>query len=366
MARDETARVAGGDPRATGEDGAGDDFYRVPPGEQVARLRRLAIAALRDWGIDGVGPELLKYRENAVFKVVGPDGRPAALRVHRQGYHSDAELASELLWMRALRADGIDVPGIVPTRAGAPFVRAVGQGVPEPRQVDMTTWLDGQPFGSLEGGFNPAITDVAGAFREVGAVMARLHAHAARWPRPDGFSRHAWDLDGLLGERPVWGRFWELASLAPAERALIDRARAAAQADLARLGQPADAFGLIHADFLIDNLLLGASGIRLLDFDDCGFGWHLFDLATVSLFFRGEPVFDLVREAVIEGYRGVRDLTDERLALMPLFYLMRALTYLGWLHTRFETPAARDLAPAITGLAFACAEDYLGTRSWKG
>ena len=63
--------------------------------------------------------------------------------------------------------------------------------------------------------------------------------------------------------------------------------------------------------------------VKVLDFDDCGFGWHLFDLATILLFFRGDGTYhDRIWSAVIEGYRSVRDLPDEQLPYMPLFYLL--------------------------------------------
>ena len=93
-----------------------DDFYRVSVEEQTKRLRLLAVEALKHWGVTGCEPELLKYRENAVYRVMAPNGRPAALRIHRYGYHSDAELRSELNWMQALQADGIDVPNIIPIK----------------------------------------------------------------------------------------------------------------------------------------------------------------------------------------------------------------------------------------------------------
>ncbi len=336
-----------------------DDFYRVSVEEQMSRLRLLAIEALKHWGVLECEPELLKYRENAVFRVIAPDGRPAALRIHRHGYHSDAALRSELAWMRALRADGIDVPGVVPTRDHTMFTIAAVNEVPEPRQVDMMEWLMGQPFGTLENGLSSAITEFHAAFTLVGQLAARLHTHAEAWSPPNDFVRHAWDIDGLVGERPLWGRFWELESLNPSQRSLIDRARAQARRDLIAYGRPPQTYGLIHADLLTDNMILGENRVKVLDFDDSGFGWHLFDLATILLFFRGEDTYDRIWNAVIEGYRSVRDLPDEQLAYMPLFYLLRSFTYLGWVHTRYETPAAKELAPMLTNVACDIAEEYL-------
>lgn len=340
-----------------------DDFYRVSVEEQTNRMRVLAIEALKAWGVTGCEPELLKYRENAVFRVIAPDGRPAALRIHRYGYHTDAELRSELAWMRALRADGIDVPGIVPTLHHTMFTTENVNEVPEPRQVDMMEWLTGQPLGTLENGLSSDITDIYTAFTWVGQLAARLHMHADAWSPPSDFIRHAWDIDGLVGERPLWGRFWELESLKPSQRSLIERARALARRDLSAYGWSPHTYGLIHADLLTDNMILGRDGLKVLDFDDSGFGWYLFDLATILLFFRGDGRFDQILSAVIEGYCSLRDLPDEQLAYMPLFYLLRSFTYLGWIHTRYETPAAKELAPMLTGVACGIAEEYLSGSS---
>src|SRR5678816_4224239 len=110
-------------------------------------------------------------------------GRPAALRIHRYGYHSNAALRSELSWMTALGADGIDVPAVIPTRNNTMFATVAVEEIPEPRQVDMLGWLDGKPFGTLENGLSKQIGDVHTAFEWVGQVTARMHNHAEAWSR---------------------------------------------------------------------------------------------------------------------------------------------------------------------------------------
>ena len=204
------------------------DFYRLPLAERGERLRALATVALARWGVRDCEPEIVKYRENAVFRVAAADGRDAVLRVHRHGYHSDAALRSELAWLEALHADGIAVPAVIPSAAGAPFEIVQGAGVPEPRQVDMLTWMPGIPIGTLEEGLNPAIVDVHAVFAGVGRLCARLHNQTEAWTPPAGFTRHAWDREGLVGPEPLWGRFWEAAVLGTEERRLIERARASA------------------------------------------------------------------------------------------------------------------------------------------
>jgi len=338
------------------------DFYRLSIDEQTARYSRLAVEALKLWGIEDCVPLPIKIRENAVFRVTTSGGKAAALRIHRHGYHSDAALVSELKWLRALREDGIAVPGIIATHAGGLFANVACEGVPETRQVDMLEWLDGAPLGSLEDGLSDTVTDIPGTFREMGRTIASLHEHASKWPQPAGFERHAWDIDGLLGDEPLWGRFWEADNLSVAERDLLQAARSRAREDLLDYGQPPRTYGLIHADYNLDNFVVDGTRIHVLDFDDAGFGWHQFDLATITIFFRGEDGFDAIWGALIEGYREIRAFHDDDLDRMLLFYLMRAFTYLGWIYTRHETATARKIAPTVTELVCRLAAEYLSER----
>jgi len=334
-------------------------FYELSPAQQGERIEALARAALASWGIEPAELALLKYRENAVFRVAAGDGRRYAIRVHRAGYHNDAELESELRWMRALSEDGFDVPELVPTAGGKLFEIVAHPAVPEPRQVDLFAWIDGQPFGNVESGLEGDAESLAGTFHTIGVLAGRLHNHSARWRPPPGFTRHAWDTEGLVGERPLWGRFWELAALSLSERDLMIRARDRVRRDLSALERSPRNYGLIHADFAPENLMVDGSRVRLIDFDDAGYGWHLFEIVTTLYFHIGQPYFDAVERAMLAGYRSVRKLTAADEALLPLFYTARGFTYLGWVHTRSETETARELTPMLIELSCGVARRYL-------
>ena len=54
-------------------------------------------------------------------------------------------------------------------------------------------------------------------FRRIGEIAASIHNQSTTWNEPDAFTRRRLDLEGLLGDTPFWGRFWEHAELTSAE-----------------------------------------------------------------------------------------------------------------------------------------------------
>jgi Ser/Thr protein kinase RdoA (MazF antagonist) len=331
---------------------------QAKPEEQARWMADIARAALHHWNLAAAELTLLKYRENAVFKVT-KSGQRFALRVHRPGYHSDAALRSELQWINALADADIEVPRIVPTGSGELFAVTATAGADSPVQVDLFEWIEGHQLGSVEAGVDGDPQSIHDTYRTLGELAASLHNHSAGWKPPAGFVRHAWDEDGLAGEQPFWGRFWELPALTGEQRTLLASARDRVHRDLAALRKAPASYSMIHADFSPENLLVDGQHVRLIDFDDAGFGWHLFELVTSLYFIMDEPYFDKAREALIAGYRSRRPLGGEQLALLPLFFLARSFTYVGWVHTRPETETARQLTPLLVESSCSLAEDYL-------
>ncbi|MCY1280710.1 Stress response kinase A [compost metagenome] len=219
--------------------------------------------------------------------------------------------------------------------------------VPEARQVDVMAWVDGKQIGTIEQAFEN-VPEARRNYRVIGKLMAQMHNFAVQWQAPAGFSRHAWDEQGLLGEQPWWGRFWELEILDEGQRARVLAGREMAMQALQAYGKGGDRYSLIHADTLPENFLVDASGtVRIIDFDDGGYGWHLFDIATAMFPVLGNDCFDALLAELVSGYQEVRPLPPEFEEMLPLFLLLRGFTYLGWVHTRNETASAKELAPMV-------------------
>ena len=337
------------------------DFYELTPEQQSECYQQLAELVLPEWGLKNVSLSMIKMRENAVFKVELADGSKQILRIHRAGYHSDDALRSELQWIQALAKDGIETPDILPTQKGDLFVAPESTLAGKLRQVDMFAWVEGEQLGSIEGGLEGDLATQQENYRTIGSLSAKVHNQASEWQIPTGFVRHAWGVDGLTGEQPFWGRFWELEALTRSQRDLMLKTRERVRADLSAFGQSAQNYSMIHADMVPENVLVDGSHIRLIDFDDAGYGWHLFEMATSLYFSSAEVDLDNLVQPYLEGYRSERELSDDDLAMLPLFMLARATTYLGWAHTRKETETAQELTPFIIEMGCATAEKYLST-----
>ena len=133
---------------------------------------RLAQAALAHYDVSpGCTLQLVNLSENWTYRVEDPDsGISYALRVHRTGYHTPAEIASELLWIDALQQDA--VVGTVtplPARSGERVIQMATATLPE-RSVVLFAWEEGAP--------PDPDADLIPVYRTLGAISAGMHEHA--------------------------------------------------------------------------------------------------------------------------------------------------------------------------------------------
>jgi Ser/Thr protein kinase RdoA (MazF antagonist) len=315
-------------------------------------------AALRgaadSWGLSpATRLTLLNVSENATFRADDPEApAPLVLRVHRPGYHTRAEIESELAWIAALR-DGVvvETPAPVPSRDGAALVPLARGG--ETRFA--------AAFAFMRGGEPSAADDLTAAFRDLGAICARLHVHARGWARPSGFARKTWDWETTVGGAPHWGDWREGMGLDDAGRVLIGRACEALRVRLDAFGKGPDRFGLVHADLRLANLLADGSRLGVIDFDDCGFGWFLYDFAAAVSFFEHDPRIPALAEAWVAGYRTVAPLSDADAARLPDFVLLRRILLTAWVASHAETPLAQEMGVAYTQGTVELCDRWLAT-----
>jgi Ser/Thr protein kinase RdoA (MazF antagonist) len=311
-----------------------------------AELLSIAQQALPHWDLEGAELKLIAVSENAVFKVNDRAGKPHGLRIHRPGYHTLAELNSELQWTAALNQAGIGVPAALLTTDGQGYASVAVPGADEIRHVGMVEWVDGVLLRTLLDQKNDQPRQIRW-FEQLGRIAARIHNQAVDWPVPADFTRHSLDADGFLGEQPFWGRFWEIPQLKSTERKLVMDVREIIYQALREYGKGGGTYSLIHADLHADNVLVDGERLQVIDFDDAGYGWHQYELAVALFSFQGQDDYDAIRDELIEGYRSERWIDDRSLEMIPMFLLIRGLALLGWIHLRPDVHADSHLFASI-------------------
>ncbi|MGW4063834.1 phosphotransferase enzyme family protein [Amycolatopsis sp. NPDC004747] len=273
-------------------------FAELDRAGRTRRLRRLAEAALTSYAVPVARLTPLANGHNTVFRVDGADGHRYALRVQRPDGPGVAQVRAEMAWLATLcRETDLVVPQPVPTRARDLVTVVADPAVPEPRTCVLAHWVEGRFLDERLS---------APQLYAVGEVTARLHLHGARM---NGLDRRRVDDLTEFGRTQVDGF----------SAAVVDRAVAAAGGDerirgaVARvravrteLGYGSDAFGLVHGDLHQDNYLLHRGRVRVIDFDDCGYGHYAYDLAVALDALRHLPQREELREALLDGYRSVR------------------------------------------------------------
>jgi Ser/Thr protein kinase RdoA (MazF antagonist) len=297
---------------------------------------------------------LLSLSENATYRVEDPaDGRVAVLRVHRTGYHPPGAVASELAWLQALRREeGLLTPAVFAAADGREVVDVTIGGVT--RQTVLFEFMPGT---------EPPEEDLTEKFELLGEICGRMHRHSREWSRPASFVRFSWDFDSCVGPSGRWGRWQDGIGVGPEEQATLGRAAGLMRERLRRFGAGPERFGLIHADMRLANLLVNERDIQVIDFDDCGFGWFLFDLGASVSFFEHDQRTPALCDAWQRGYRRVLPLPAQDAAEIPTFVLLRRLQLVAWVGSHRFADSARDLGAEFTRGACELAERYLSTTS---
>jgi Ser/Thr protein kinase RdoA (MazF antagonist) len=313
--------------------------------------------------------KLLQLSENITYLVehTNPENADSALqsecsravlRLCRPGYHTEKELEAEAAWMCRLHTDALTghlmIRQVIPGDDGCFLYSAADAG----GQIYfgmMFTYLSGVPLEELPLEQQPIW------FERLGEMTALLHRQARAWeaagysaattclsagevqdrtgcPSTSGemLPRFHWNYETMMGENGVWGDWRKVTGLLDvvhrADRMICDR--------LQSYGQTKENYGLIHGDLRGANLLTENGHLKIIDFDDCGYGWFMQDLAAALSFMETEEIVpDLIR-SWIAGYQHQGVLTQADLEMIPTFIMMRRMQLLPWIYSRENAVSA--------------------------
>ena len=325
------------------------DFHTLDQAAQVTRLDRLAQQALVHFDMPGASAELINYSNNAIYRIIAGDGRRFTLRIHRPGLKHESWIKAELTWLSAIH-DQTDLCAPVPV--GSLYAGTL-EGADGTVHCDLFQWIEGQPIAAIN-------THLAHAF---GQYVADLHNFSARYDLPADMTRPRLDWAGLFGENSPYnpGPAGE-ALFTVDQRAIMHRATQQIKQVMAALDDQTDTFGLIHADLTPKNLLWADDTLCAIDFDDCAYGYYVYDLAPMMLLgFKDETNETALRNNLWTSYANRRGLSADQRADFEALVAARFIASIRWIAGNTANPAIRNRAPQIIAERVTRLETYLST-----
>lgn len=256
--------------------------------------------------------ELVRAGLNDTYLLATPRARYVA-RVYGARWRSPSDIAYELELLVHLAARGVSVSTPIASREG-PLMHPVL--APEgTRQLALFTYAEGTPL-SWD--------------KEEHSFLAGRMAAAIHTGSDDFVSRRArgrLDFEYLIETslaaiRPFLAHH-------PDDWRYLEGFGARLRARAEEVAEAGLDWGPCHGDFEAKNMHISEGRtLMAFDFDMCGPGWRLYDLATLYRYAIGEGT-RAIWDSFLKGYTETRSLTATDLAAIPLFWAFRHLSMLG-------------------------------------
>ncbi|ODN65638.1 phosphotransferase enzyme family protein [Methylophaga muralis] len=123
----------------------------------------------------------------------------------------------------------------------------------------------------------------------------------------------------------------------------------------------------MHADLRLANLLVDDKQLSVIDFDDCGFSWFIYDFASAVSFLETSPLLPELQQAWVRGYKSIAALSAEDEAMISTLVMFRRLLLTAWVASHPETPTAAEAGfEQFTFGTIELAKKYLQQQAEEG
>ena len=291
-------------------------FFDQPEDVVIRHLEVFSLQILSEYPIDVKSAVSINYEYNATLKVETTDGQLFALRINTNSPRTPENLRAEIAFVRFLAEDGrVKVPHPIENREGNFYTSILHEASGRMFHCVLYSWILGE---ELED--EPTDEQLSA----LGVAMATMHVAAQDFELPEGSSLPTfddplwWTEDFLLSEKSI---------LDAEAKDLISRALSAIKSGVAKF-YASETPILIHADMHGGNVLWYENSLSIIDFDDCGFGFPLQDLAT-ALYYLDTPEQDA---ALRRGYESIAPVPECSEKEMKMLFLQRRIVLLNYLY----------------------------------
>lgn len=310
--------------------------------DQAMRRWRLTPRKIRRLGLGG----------NILFMVTTREAN-YVLRLHQARSVKAARVRSELQWLASIRRDTdllAPFPVVAPDAGQEQLYLGLRHDMLPPPSLVYAVL-----FEYISGEIKSARDLNARDVYRIGEYLGRLH-RGAQFDAPADFDRPRLDWEGLFGDDSPYATPDQRSKTSAAQRAILENVAQHLRAPLTKLASKPGSTGLIHADLLAKNIVFRPDSIAALDFEFCGWGFYLYDLAPLLWHLKGERASDYhaLEDALWRGYTSVRPTPDGDRELLEPFIAARQLASIRWLLANLRNPTLGEAAPSL--IAERCAE----------
>ncbi|WP_281165236.1 phosphotransferase enzyme family protein [Liquorilactobacillus sicerae] len=334
--------------------------------EKLNHLKEVAEKAKLLWGYPADAKvKLLNFTENATFSLQAT-GRPKViLRVHRLEYATFNNIRTELTWILNLKQqtklslalpqksqnghyiEAVETPSLAEKRYVVCFEYVSGSAPVDSSDTNedlepivkickkIPNWFTFPLFrlaAVLEIKFSKheksdLTFEDRQLYQKIGKIAATLHLAAQKWSQPAFYERMEWNFSGTFGQNNnFYGASYQTGHwLHSKEIGILDQCVELIRKRLTIYGTGRDRYGMIHSDLRTANLLKNGRKITALDFDDCGQGWFMYDLASAVALMEHRPDIEEILTELLDGYQQVRTITQQDKDELWTFIMMRRI-----------------------------------------
>lgn len=274
---------------------------------------------------------LLKYSENLTF-LIDSGNEKKIFRVNRPDYHTFAELNSEVVWMDMIRKNtNLIVPEVFAGTNKNLIQNIVSEKTGMTYYCSLFSFMSGAIVKNIRG------KELLRKMFEIGKITAKLHIFSIK--NINNLDRFEWNYESLFGENARWGDWRKYKGLTEDNILLIENVLEIIKIRLENFGKSIEKYGIIHSDLHLSNIITKGDALKVIDFDDCGYGWYMYDLGCTLVDYN-DGLKELI-SAWIRGYEKIRKLSYHEKKEIPTFILMRRILRLAWLESHADSDTAR-------------------------
>lgn len=299
--------------------------------------------------------KLLKYSENLTYLIEKADGQKSVLRVFRPNYHNKEEMLSEIIWIHKLKEDtDIHTADVICGVNGEYICEFVLENVKY--SCALFEFMKGENLKNLSD------EELIEYMEMIGEIAAKLHNYSGTWKESTQLKRFRWDIEDMVGPNSRWGDFTNMKGLPKEWMSTYQNAVDIAKDKLEAYGRGSDRYGLVHADLNIYNVLADRCDdkkiLNILDFDDCGFSWYMYDLSISLLEYFGDRLKNC-KKALLKGYTRYRKLTKEDLDALETCIILRKIVRIGWIAGHSDNDTVKGIRESYFEDIYIIAREYV-------